>query len=137
MSVDKSSKTASEMLDGVPVTRPVPRRPTMMYSFVAEDKSKGIAPTEEMPIIPTPTVPVPAKSAPKFVIGAVSHLISLLIEKDVEAWRGLPEKVKSHLLSNEKWFYTMNEKTNLPNLVINNVEMRWNGSDWVVENLHT
>lgn len=70
------------------------------------------------------------------IYGSVEELIKLLIEKDVEAWRSLPEKFRTFLLRSTEWQYLPNVKTGVPNLIINDVEVRWNGGSWVLENFH-
>jgi hypothetical protein len=104
---------------------PVSRK-TMAYSFVAPKGGvSAVAPTEEMVAQPTQ------------VPGSVKNLISLLIEKDVDAWRALSDEVRTQLME-LPGTYTLisNEKTGVPNLNINNVELRWNGTDWVLLTVH-
>lgn len=70
------------------------------------------------------------------IYGSVETLIDLLIAKDAEAWRALPEKLRTFLMRTTDWQYRVNEKTDLLNLIVNDVEIRWNGSDWVVQAFH-
>ena len=113
---------------------PVSRK-TMAYSFVAP-KGSAVAPTEPMEAVTVAEIKnVPQTPGRKVWHGDVHHLVSLLIEKDVEAWRALPEQTRTWLLSGSWWEYTLNEKTSLPNLIINQVELRWNGSEWVLHDI--
>ena len=100
---------------------PVSRK-TMAYSFVApKDGTSAVAPTEEMVTQPTQ------------LPGSVKNLISLLIEHDVDAWRALPKEVQTQLMDLPGTYtLILNEKTGVPNLNINHVELRWNGTDWVL-----
>jgi hypothetical protein len=72
-----------------------------------------------------------------FVYGNVETLIQLLIEKDVEAWRTLPENLRTFLMRSTEWQYRVNEKTDILNLIINDVEIKWNGAEWVVMAFHS
>jgi hypothetical protein len=105
--------------------QPVSRK-TMAYSFVTpKGSASAVAPTEEMIAQP---IQVP---------GSVKNLISYLIEKDVDAWRALPDEVRTQLMELPGTYtLIMNEKTGVPNLNINNVELRWNGTDWVLATVH-
>lgn len=71
-----------------------------------------------------------------FTYGDVEALVDLLIEKDIEAWRALPENLKSFLMCSTEWQYVVNKKTDIINLIINDVEIRWNGVEWVVQAFH-
>lgn len=70
------------------------------------------------------------------IYGNVEILIELLIAKDAEAWRALPEKLRTFLMRTVEWQYRVNEKTNILNLIVNDMEIRWNGSEWVVQAFH-
>lgn len=69
--------------------------------------------------------------------GSVETLIELLIAKDAEAWRALPEKLRTFLMRTTDWQYRVNEKTDLLNLIVNDVEIKWNGAEWVVQAFHS
>jgi hypothetical protein len=113
---------------------PVSRK-TMAYSFVAP-KGSAVAPTEPMEAVSVSEIKnISQPQTKKVEHGDVHKLVSLLIEKDIEAWRALPDQTRHWLLSGSWWEYTMNEKTALPNLIINQVELRWNGSEWVLHNI--
>jgi hypothetical protein len=113
-----------------------PSRKTMAYSFVDPTARKtAVAPTESMEAV-TMTQIKEVHHKPDVIPGNVARLISLLIEKDVEAWRALPTLVKDFLMSQDSWKFLPNEKTGVPNLLLNSVELRWNGTEWVLEDLH-
>lgn len=104
---------------------PAPRK-TMAYSFVDPNvRRTAVAPTEEM------------VAQPVRIPGSVKALVSELIEKDVEAWRALPAEVRSTLMDLPgTCLLVPNEKTNIPNLIINGVELRCNGTEWVLVTIH-
>lgn len=70
------------------------------------------------------------------IYGNVEVLVDLLIEKDVEAWRALPENLRAFLMCSTDWQYLLNKKTDIINLIVNDVEIRWNGVEWVVQAFH-
>jgi hypothetical protein len=72
-----------------------------------------------------------------FVYGDIEQLHDLLIIKNVEAWRALPEKMRKHLMCTTEWQYYFDERMILPNLIINDLEIRWNGAEWVVMAFHS
>lgn len=113
-------------------------KPTLAYSFTAtkdgtlvsaeitkvntkqnQDEVVNVFPEDELP-----------------VYGDVEILVDLLISKDVEAWWVLPENLRTFLMRTTEWQYRVNKKTDILNLIINDVEIRWNGSDWVVQAFH-
>lgn len=101
-------------------------KPTLAYSFAA---------TSDGTLVSADVVHTFPKDE-LFIYGNINVLYELLIEKDVEAWKALPEKLRSVLICTEEWQYHINEKTNVINLIINDLEIRWNGDDWVVQTFH-
>ena len=101
-------------------------RKTMAYSFVDPTARRtALAPTEEM------------VAQPLRIPGTVKSLVSELIEKDVEAWRALPVEVRSTLMDMPgACLIVPNEKTGIPNLIVNGVELRCNGTEWVLVTIH-
>jgi hypothetical protein len=142
---------------------PVPRKPTMAYSFKASD-GNGVAPTEsfgaESVSIPAVSVsapitvpdpkPQPAQTsitAPSLVapapytppINSLKNLVSYLIEKDVDAWRCLPSETRSILLENADRVELVQDadgKSVTPNIIYGGCEFKYNGDHWMLVKIH-
>lgn len=115
---------------------------TLAYSFI-HDRSGTLVSVERIPDLNIPQNEEPQKEVVSvfpeeeiFTYGSVEQLIKLLIEVDVDAWRALPEKLRTYLLRSTDWQYRLNQKSNIINLIINDVEIKWNGVDWFVKSFH-
>lgn len=106
------------------------RKPTLVYSFVPtkdgtlvsaelKDDVVNVFPDEDLHIYGNPEI-----------------LVDLIIEKDAEAWRTLPENLRKFLMHSTEWQYFVNMKTDIINLIINDLEIRWNGVEWVLQAFH-
>ncbi len=105
-------------------------KPTLAYSFTAT-KDGTLVSSE---VVPNVVNVFPEKEL--LIYGDVEVLVDLLIAKDVEAWRSLPENLRKFLMRTTEWQYYVNEKTDIINLIVNDLEIRWNGSNWVVQAFH-
>jgi hypothetical protein len=72
-----------------------------------------------------------------FVYGDVEQLHDLLIVKNVDAWRALPENIRKHLMCTTEWQYYIADGMVLPNLIINDVEIQWTFYGWMIKDIHT
>lgn len=106
---------------------------TMAYSIVDETEVKkrhggsaALAPTELMPTI------TPLKD--------VKTLISLIIERDLLAWKALPVSIRDLMLASPNKFFlhifegaVMHDQ--VPDIFYNGVRMRWSNNIWTVHSI--
>lgn len=106
------------------------RKPTLVYSF-APTKDGTLVSAE----LKNDVVNVFSEEE-LLIYGSPEVLVDLLIDKDTEAWRALPGNLSKFLMRSTEWQYVVNKKTDIINLIINDLEIRWNGIEWVLQAFH-
>lgn len=136
----------------VPVGRfakPVPRSKTQVYSFKPGGAGGELVESASMEVAPAtvaalaPTLPAMASASPSSTTLEIKNLIRMLIEKDVAAWLALPPGAQNVLLDDpgsvklvDGGRVKTSMESNIPNIIYNNVELKFNGHEWILVTIH-